>query len=73
MKPVFRPPAFNVSHFSGNVTVNMNRTMLNLMLNFMMDQEGDLEPHFFALRSELDKVKKELDNAAISRRTRVND
>ncbi len=73
MKPVFRPPAFNVSHFSGNVTVNMNRTMLNLMLNFMMDQEGDLEPHFFALRSELDKVKKELDNAAVSRRTRVND
>lgn len=73
MKPSFRPPAFNVSHFSGNVTVNLNRTMLNLLLNFMLEQEGDLEPHFFALRNELNKVKQELDTAAVSRRTRSID
>ena len=43
-------PTFNVSEpFIGVTTVQLNRAMVDLLINFLQDQEGQLEKEVWAL------------------------
>ena len=46
-------PAFNVGNFSGILHVHLNKPMATMLIKFIDEIEGRLEPQIFALRNKL--------------------